>query len=238
MKRLAIAALLAATTATGVAIAGSAAAPSSRTATTSVVVELYQSQGCSSCPPADALLNGLADRPDLLPLSFAVTYWDSLGWKDKFGDPAYTQRQWDYAHAQGRGNVATPQFVVNGTAIFSGSNPDELSRAVQAARSSAAMPYIRIDGRKVTIGAVAGAPPATIWLVRYDPRPRVVSIGRGENGGRTIVQRGVVTNLRAVAQWQGKQLSFEQPPYRDPQERTAVLVQQGRGGPIVAAARI
>ncbi len=100
------------------------------------------------------------------------------------------------------------------------------------------MPYIRIDGRKVTIGAVAGAPPATIWLVRYDPRPRVVSIGRGENGGRTIVQRDVVTNLRAVAQWQGKQLSFEQPPYRDPQERTAVLVQQGRGGPIVAAAKI
>ncbi len=90
MKRLAIAALLAATTATGVAIAGSAAAPSSRTATTPVVVELYQSQGCSSCPPADALLNRLADRPDVLPLSFAVTYWDSLGWKDKFGDPAYT----------------------------------------------------------------------------------------------------------------------------------------------------
>jgi hypothetical protein len=238
MKRLAIAALLAGTAAAGIAIAGSVAAPSTGAAATPVVIELYQSQGCSSCPPADALLNRLADRPNLLPLSFAVTYWDSLGWKDQFGDPAYTQRQWDYAHAQGRGNVATPQFVVNGTAILSGSDPAELARAVHDARSGPPAPAIRAEGRRVTIGAVTGAHPATVWLVRYDPRPRIVNIGRGENSGRSIVQRDVVTNLRAVAQWRGSQLSFEQPPYRDPQQRTALLVQQGRGGPIIAAARL
>jgi hypothetical protein len=237
MKRLAIPALLAAATATGIAIAGATAASSSGSSGAPVVVELYQSQGCSSCPPADALLNRLADRPDVLPLSFAVTYWDNLGWKDKFGDPAYTQRQWDYAHAQGRGNVGTPQFVING-AIVDGNGEGELSRAIEAARSGTAAPAIRTEGRRVIIGALAAARPATIWLVRYDPRPRQVNIGRGENSGRSIVQRDVVTNLRAVAQWQGKPVGFDQPAYRDPQERSAVLIQHGRGGPIIAAARI
>ena len=79
-----------------------------------VVVELFQSQGCSSCPPANAMLNRLADRADLLPLNFGVTYWDRLGWKDKFAHPAFTERQWDYARSGKRGNVATPQFIVTG----------------------------------------------------------------------------------------------------------------------------
>ena len=118
-----------------------------------IVVELSQSQGCSSCPPANALLNRLADRADLLPLSFAVTYWDSLGWKDTFARPAYTQRQWDFARAGGRGNVATPQFVVDGRAIISGSDPKALAAALRASASDARGPQIAVSGRRVTVGS-------------------------------------------------------------------------------------
>ncbi|MGL4314509.1 MAG: DUF1223 domain-containing protein, partial [Sphingomonas sp.] len=88
------------------AVSGDAAHPT--------VIELYQSQGCSSCPPADKVVNRIADRPDVIALSFAVTYWDDLGWKDTFASPAFTARQWDYAHAAGRSVVATPQVIVNG----------------------------------------------------------------------------------------------------------------------------
>src|SRR5580693_943584 len=79
-----------------------------------VVVELFQSQGCSSCPPANANVMAIADRPDVLALSFGVTYWDSLGWKDTFASPKFTARQWDYAHGLGHSNVFTPQVVING----------------------------------------------------------------------------------------------------------------------------
>src|SRR3954464_14097233 len=85
-----------------------------------VVIEEFQSQGCSSCPPATANVNALAERPDVLALSFAVTYWDALGWKDTFASPAFTQRQWDYAHHAGRTNVATPQVIVNGGPTVNG----------------------------------------------------------------------------------------------------------------------
>src|SRR5579864_8039513 len=92
-----------------------------------VVVELYQSQGCSSCPPADANVNALADRPGMLVLSFGVTYWDDLGWKDTFADPAYTQRQWDYAHGLRHAEVATPEVVVDGKRDLVGNDPRELA---------------------------------------------------------------------------------------------------------------
>ena len=85
-----------------------------------MVVEEFQSQGCSSCPPATANVNALAARPEVLALSYAVTYWDQLGWKDTFAAPAFTQRQWDYAHYAGRGNVATPQVIVNGRSAIVG----------------------------------------------------------------------------------------------------------------------
>ena len=84
------------------------------------VVELFQSQGCSSCPPAIANINAIAARPDILALTFAVTYWDQLGWKDTFARPEFTGRQWDYAHAGGRSQVATPQTIVNGRLVTNG----------------------------------------------------------------------------------------------------------------------
>ena len=203
-----------------------------------VVVELFQSQGCSSCPPANAILNGLADRRDLLPLNFGVTYWDQLGWKDTFADPAFTARQWEYAKAGGRGNVATPQFVVNGVGVVTGSNGRQLAQSIATEARRAGGPAIVADGGRIRIAAGKAAAPATVWLVRYDPRTRNVRIGRGENGGRVLPHRNVVTGLRALGTWRGAALDLAQPAYKDPNERSAVLIQQGVGGPIIAARRL
>jgi hypothetical protein len=110
----------------------SEASPIRNEAGSPVVVELFQSQGCSSCPPANADLNAIADRGEVLALSFAVTYWDRLGWKDTFGSPRFTARQQDYANA-GRGEVATPEFIINGAYAVVGSNRPALEAAIARA---------------------------------------------------------------------------------------------------------
>jgi hypothetical protein len=203
-----------------------------------VVVELYQSQGCSSCPPANQLLNGLATRGDLIPLSFAVTYWDQLGWKDTFARPDFTKRQWDYAHANGRGIVATPQFVVEGRFIVSGSNPQALFSAIAQAKTQKPASTIDYAGGVVRIGPGRPARPASVWLVRYDPRTIEVSVGRGENEGRTLPHRDIVTGLWRLGSWDGSAASFKIPAAMAAGGAHAILVQEGTGGPIVAARRI
>ena len=200
-----------------------------------VVVELYQSQGCSSCPPADRVVNKLADRADVIPLSFAVTYWDNLGWKDIFGSPAYTARQWDYAHFAGRAQVATPQVIVNGRDAVLGSREGELNAAI-ARNVVKTGPSITAAGGKVLVGP-GKASNATVWVVRYDPRTIDVAINAGENGGRTIPHRNIVKQLVNVGQWSGKAASFTLPS-APAGLKTAVLVQDGKGGPIVSAAKI
>src|SRR5207248_8043410 len=107
-----------------------------------VVVEEFQSQGCSSCPPANANLNALAGRPEVLALSYAVTYWDELGWKDTFASPAFTQRQWDYAHYAGRTNVATPQVIVDGCIKINGGDRAELEQVAAREGSPSGGPAI------------------------------------------------------------------------------------------------
>ena len=199
------------------------------------VVELYQSQGCSSCPPADLAVNSIADRPDVLALSFAVTYWDQLGWKDIFGDPAFTQRQWDYARAGGRQNVATPQVVVNGRGAIVGNNRPEIEAAVTRYDRGAGGPAISSDGKSIQVGAGQGK--ATLWLVRYDPRTIPVAIRAGENGGRTIPHRNIVRQLVAIGDWKGHPLKVALPPARAGLE-SAVLLQSGKGGPIIASRRL
>jgi hypothetical protein len=199
------------------------------------VVELYQSQGCSSCPPADAVLNALADRRDVLALSFAVTYWDQLGWKDTFASPAFTQRQWDYAKAAGRGNVATPQMIVNGRAAINGGNRAEVDDAIRRFPRPAGEPAITSDTRSVMIGAGKGR--AILWLVRYDPRTIPVPIRAGENGGRTIAHRNIVRQLVRLGDWTGASASFRLPASA-PGLVGAVIAQQSIGGPIIAARRI
>lgn len=202
------------------------------------IVELFQSQGCSSCPPANAILNRLADRADLLPLNFGVTYWDRLGWKDSFAHPAYTERQWEYARAGRRHNVATPQFIVNGRGVVTGSDARQLAQAIRREDRNILGPAISLSGKRIMVAAGAASTPATVWLVRYDPRTRNVNIGRGENSGRILPHRNVVTGLRALGKWTGGAASFEVPPVRDPKQRFAILIQQGEGGRIIAAKRL
>ena len=200
-----------------------------------MVVELFQSQGCSSCPPAEENLNALAGDPQVLALSFGVTYWDSLGWKDTFATDAYTDRQWRYAHYRHRDTVWTPQVYVNGHTDLVGNDRAELNEAIREAQStgpSIAWP----SANRVEVKASsqhAGA--SDVWLVRYDPRTLHVPIGGGENGGRTLDQRNVVRELLHLGEWQGDDVAFSLPPPSLAGLDTAVLVQVPNGGDILSA---
>jgi hypothetical protein len=202
------------------------------------VIELFQSQGCSSCPPANANLNALTGRPELLPLSFAVTYWDRLGWKDTFAAPAFTARQHDYANAGHRSQVYTPQMIVNGRGVLVGNNRSELERAIRRFDRGTSGPAIERNGERVTVGPAPNRHPATVWLVTYDPQLRNVPIKAGENGGKTLPHRNIVRSLERLGSWGGTAVTLRMPATGNPAYRTAVLVQEGVGGPIVAARRI
>ena len=207
-------------------------------ATDPVVLELFQSQGCSSCPPANAVLNGLADRPDILALSFAVTYWDQLGWKDSFGSPRYTARQQDYA-AAGRGQVATPELIINGAYSVVGSNGREVATTIAKAGPPRGGPDIASTGDNgIRLGVAAAKQRSTVWLVRYDPRSRNVPIRAGENSGKTLPHRDIVRELVKLGDWSGAAATFALPNPREPGLAAAVLVQRGTGGPIIAARKI
>jgi hypothetical protein len=201
-----------------------------------VVVELFQSQGCSSCPPANAALNAIADRGDVIALSYAVTYWDRLGWKDRFADPAFTQRQYDYKAALKANSVYTPQVVLNGTRAIVGNGQGELARAVAVTDPVSSGPSIAVAGDQIEIGAGKGK--ASIWLIRYDPRFQNVAIGAGENKGRTLPHRNIVRQLVKLGSWSGKAASFTLPAAKIAGLRSVVLVQQGTAGPIMAAKRL
>ncbi len=200
-----------------------------------VLVELYQSQGCSSCPPANANVNALAGRPDVVALSFAVTYWDGLGWRDTFAKPQFTARQWEYARANDRPNVATPQVWLNGRSTIVGSNPRQLDAAIVAAR--AAGPALAIGGGAVAVGP--GAAPgngADVWVALYDPRSVAVPIRAGENGGRTLPHRNIVRQLVNLGRWTGQPVRYPLPAVPDGLA-VAAFVQGGGGGPVVAATK-
>ena len=201
-----------------------------------VVIELVQSQGCSSCPPALAVLDQEAGRPDVIALNFAVTYWDYLGWKDIYADPRYTNRQWDYARAAGRGNVSTPQLVVAGRQAIVGGRKGEVDSVI-AANASRFGPVIRSRASKVAIGDGHVGRPSTVWLVDYDPRRVPVAIRAGENGGRTLPHRNIVKRMTSIGTWNGKLTVYPLPAAIAGTSRV-LLVQSGVGGPIVAARKI
>lgn len=205
-----------------------------------VVLELYQSQGCSSCPPANANLNALAARADVLALSFAVTYWDRLGWPDRFAQRAFTARQWDYARANARGSVWTPQLVINGrAATVTGRDVGDISAQIARAGAPRGAPGITVAAPgQVQIGAGTARTPATVWLVRYDPREQAVAVTAGENDGRTLPHRNIVRQLVTIGRWTGAAMTVRVPAGADPALRSAVLVQAGTGGPIIAARRL
>lgn len=198
------------------------------------VVELYQSQGCSSCPPAITNVNALADQPGVLALTFAVTYWDRLGWKDTFAKPAFTNRQYDYEHGLNHNSAFTPQVVVNGRADLIGSDKRELANAVAHAAPISG-PDIVIGKDAVSVAAASARGAADVWLVRYDPRTLNVKIGSGENGGVTLAHRNVVRDLVRIGTWNGTAQSYRVPSSGDPSWRSAILVQEKSGGPILSA---
>jgi hypothetical protein len=198
------------------------------------VVELFQSQGCSSCPPANANFLAVASRADILALSWQVTYWDYLGWKDSFARPEFTARQWDYARALHRSEVATPQIIINGRATAVGSVPSEIDALIRRNDRGSGGPMIRLTS---TTANVDGAETnAWVMLVRYDPRLVQVPVQRGENGGRTLPHRNVVREVKVLGASVSGSRTFDLPPNNRHDLKTAILVQQGRAGPILAAA--
>jgi len=198
------------------------------------VVELFQSQGCSSCPPANANVMALADRSDLLTLSFGVTYWDSLGWKDTFASPLYTARQWDYAHALHHSEVYTPQVVINGRTDIVGSDLAAL-KALIGREGPVSGPMLAVINGHASVAAGRGN--AQAWLVRYDPNIVQVPVTRGENSGVTLPHRNVVKQLVKLGDWRGAAASYAIPASANPAWRDAIILQAGVGGPIIAAAR-
>jgi hypothetical protein len=202
------------------------------------VVELFQSQGCSSCPPAAANLLAISERPDVLALSFAVDYWDRLGWKDTFSKHAWTERQYAYAHAMGGSDVYTPQVVVNGRAAGVGAEPGDLAGLVRRGDRGTAGPAIAFAGGAVTVGAgQAPASGADVWLALYDPRTVEVAVQRGENAGRTLPHKDVVRDLVLLGRWRGEAASFSLPASSGAGLAEAAIVQTVGAGPILAAAR-
>jgi hypothetical protein len=200
------------------------------------VVELFQSQGCSSCPPANANVNALSQRADVLALSFAVTYWDRLGWKDTFAKPQFTERQWQYARAMRQQDVYTPQVVVNGRVAGVGADPGEIEGLISRADRGATGPTVTISGGSAEIGAARGpVQAADVLLVRYDPHTLEVSVRRGENIGKTLPHRNIVREMVRLGGWNGRSENFSLPA-NDSGLRSAILVQATGSGPILAAA--
>jgi hypothetical protein len=200
------------------------------------VVELFTSQGCSSCPPANDNVRAISDRPDVLALSFGVTYWDQLGWKDSFAQPAFTARQYAYARSLRHSGPFTPQVVVDGRADVVGAQKGEIE-ALAARTRLAGGPAIVLGAKDVTLsGAPAPAKPADVWLVRYDPRVVQVPVRAGENEGRTLPHKNVVKSLTRLGAWSGAAETFPLPA-SPPGLLTAILVQTPQAGPILAAAK-
>jgi hypothetical protein len=200
------------------------------------VVELFTSQGCSSCPPADAAVAQIATRADVLALSFGVTYWDDLGWKDTFAQAKFTDRQWAYARGLRHSNVGTPQVVVNGRTDVIGQSVPEIDGALRRAALPAGGPQVSLAAGHVAISGAAPAHAADVWLVRYDPNIEQVPIKRGENGGKTLAIKHAVRELTRLGDWTGGAKSFAVPAGPNGL-KTAILVQSGPGGPILAAAK-
>jgi hypothetical protein len=228
MRPFPVSTLIAATMLAAPALAADARHPT--------VIELFQSQGCSSCPPANANVNALAARPDILALSFAVTYWDGLGWKDVFAQKAFTDRQWAYARAFGNAQVWTPQVVINGRDNITGTRREPLEALIAKTDRGAAGPEVVITGTSVAVRGPTGRA-ADVWLVRYDPRSVEVAVKAGENGGRTLPHRNIVREFIRLGQWTGGDARFTVPAAKLPGLATAAFVQAGAGGPIIAAVR-
>ncbi len=217
-----------------VALAGGvhAAAP-----TGPIVIELFTSQGCSSCPPADALLGELSRRPEVLALALHVTYWNNLGWKDSFSQAAFDQRQVRYVQQMGRASAYTPQLVINGMQDVVGSQRAAVDRALAKATRSAAIKVERNgDMLEVALPTLDRGCDCVLTLFGVQARAST-PVGRGENSGRTLQEFQIVRTMQAIDGWRGEEKQLRVRPAKKSGEITgyAVLAQERASGHVVAA---
>ena len=211
------------------------------------VLELFTSQGCSSCPPADALLAQLGKNLDLVTLSYSVDYWNYLGWRDTLSSSANSERQRDYARGRGDGQVYTPQIVVNGLAHVNGGNEAAIEMAMRSVAKNLADIKVPVsmhaDGDTLVVG-IGAAPEksdtraATIWLA-IAKKNATVAITRGENRGRTLSYHHPVKELTPVGMWKGEAMTLRL-PLKDLKamggDSLVALLQVENAGPILGAA--
>jgi len=212
------------------------------------VVELFTSQGCSSCPPADRVVYDLSKEPGIVALSFPVDYWDYLGWKDTLASPAFSARQRAYAEARGDRQVFTPQVIVNGKTSCVGSDRAQIGRAMTRAPAARQSLPVRIDlaekGETLAIEVGRAEPPASgeVWVLPV-LKEREVAIGRGENRGRSVTYANVVRGMTRAGFWSGAQAHFEVPLTKArPADADSYVVilqagEQEKPGPILGAAK-
>lgn len=202
-----------------------------------VVVELYTAQGCASCGEANAYVAKLAERSDILALTFPVDYWDYLGWADTFAKPEFTERQNAYVQKLALREPYTPQVVVDGRGQAAGGKHDRVEKLLRdAARAPHNPPDLHFVGTRVYVGS-ARAPKGggEAWLIRYDPREQEVAVKSGDNKGETIVQKNVVREITRLGAWRGRPVAFRLPEASEDGLKTVVLIQAGKGGRVLAA---
>lgn len=224
----------------------------SRVANGPIAVELFTSQGCSSCPPAERFLAELADRPGVVALEFHVDYWDYIGWKDPFAAPAFTARQRAYARALDQPYVYTPQMVIDGADHAVGSHRDAVEARLEAARlhrtlardarTAPTLSIARVAGQgyRIRLDGPAPAPGASLRLVLIGfDRRHATPVRAGENRGRTLESAHIVRSLTSLGPWTGGRTSRVVPTDSAIGDGgVAVLLQDGVAGPIAAAAMI
>jgi len=205
-----------------------------------VVVELFTSQGCGACTKANALIADLADRKDVLALTFPVDYWDYLGWKDAFAKPEFSARQRAYMKAAGQREVYTPQVVVDGAPQADRSAVDRAPELIKAALKAAPPePDIQLSGGRVSVGP--GRAPeggADVWLVRYEAQPQETEVKDGENRGVTVVYRNVAVGVQRLGAWTGRRRVYPLPKSalgKAGEVKLAVLLQAHAGAQILGA---
>jgi len=207
---------------------------------TPAVVELFTSQGCSSCPPADAYVGELAQRSDVLALTFHVDYWDDLGWRDRFGLPEAVVRQRGYAKNLRLASVFTPQLVIDGRESFVGSDRRSIDRALATPRTGATIRLSISEGDLlVRVDAQKNVPVTEVMLFPFE-RSAVSPIGRGENSGRTLAEFNIVRGLRTIGRWDGQERQYRVPLSSLPPDAThvAVVIQSQSLAPMLGAASL
>ena len=206
-----------------------------------VVVELFTAQGCSGCPAANQVVEALSDEPGVIALTYAVDYWDYLGWPDTFARPEFAQRQRAYQTALRLRSVYTPQVVIDGRRQVSGAEGDAVQVAVdEEAARRVFPPQVQFREETDAVGVGSGRPPAggaDVWAVTYRPGPQSVTVAGGDNRGRTVRHVNVVNGLTRLGHWTGRPILLDLPTAADPQDKVVVLIQGRADRRILTAAR-